>query len=164
MGTGTIFFAYSKNINMAYFGRFIIGFGASFNFLSLLRIQSNWFKEKEFPLLTGITIFIGNFGALFGLGPFSYLVDFIGFANSFLIFGIIPIIFGILIFLIVQDKPDNISHEKNKITFKETYKLILKNKNNYFTFFSLGIFNGIYIAFVGFSNIPFLMHVYNLTK
>ncbi len=164
MGIGTILFAYSNNLYFACFGRFIIGFGASFNFLSLLRIQSNWFEEKEFPLLTGITIFIGNSGALFGLGPFAYLTDLIGLYYSWMIFGIIPVIFGVLIFIFLKDKPDDLLHEQYTDSFIDTFKKVLKEKNNYLSMLAFGLSNGAYMTFVGFCNIPFLMHVYNLSK
>ncbi|MBN2545902.1 MAG: MFS transporter [Spirochaetes bacterium] len=164
MGLGTILFAYSKNLHFAYFGRFIIGFGASFNFLSLLRIQSNWFKEKEFPFLTGITIFIGNSGALFGLGPFAYLTDLIGLNQSLIIFGIIPVIFGILIYIFLKDKPEYLLHEKYTDSFIDTFKKVLKEKNNYLSMLAFGLSNGAYLTFVGFCNIPFLMHIYGLSK
>lgn len=164
MGVGTILFAFSNSLYLSFFARFLIGFGASFNFLCLLKIQSNWFDKKEFPLLTGLTIFIGNLGALFGLGPFSIFIDWFGLQLNFIILASVSIISGIIILIFVDNYPDDVVIKNNSSSFLTTFKEVLKIKNNYYTLFAFGLTNGAYITFVSFCNIPFLMDVYNLSK
>lgn len=164
MGAGTLLFAYTNSLYVLYVARFIIGFGASFNFLSLLRMQSNWFTEKEFPLLTGLTIFIGNLGALFGLGPFSILIDIFGLKTNLILFSLIPIIFGFIVLIFVKDYPDDFEYKNGDLSFFKTFKEVLRIKNNYLTLFAFSFSNGVYITFVSFCNIPFLMNTYNLSK
>ena len=165
MGLATIAFAFSNNIMSAYIARFFIGLGASFNFICLLRIQTNWFEKKEFPLLTGIIVFVGNTGAMFGVGPFALIVDKIGIQVSYLGLGVISLIFGLLITLFVKDHPVKMVYKKDDnfsvfLTLKEVFSV----KSNYYAALAFGFSSASYLAFAGFCGIPFLMHTYSLSR
>jgi len=57
---GSIIFALSINIPMAYLGRLLVGLGVSVIFLCVLKIQSNWFPAEKFASMSGLTTFIGS--------------------------------------------------------------------------------------------------------
>ena len=57
-GAGSLLFGYSRNIHIVFTGRFLIGIGVSVVFVSILKILSKWYDEKEFGTMTGLTSFI----------------------------------------------------------------------------------------------------------
>ena len=53
-GLGSILFAKATSIEIAYLGRFLIGFGVSAGFLGSLALASKWFPPQRFAFLAGL--------------------------------------------------------------------------------------------------------------
>lgn len=155
---GSVMFAIAQTEIIANISRFIIGAGISVTYISLLKIQTNWFRSGEFATMTGITFLIGNLGSVLAQTPLRLLVDAFSWRSIYLVFGGISILMGILVYMIVRNSPldmglvsieliegkkstfaDNTRKEKPKIS--KTLKNILTNRYNWPTFvvvFSLG--------------------------
>lgn len=164
MGAATTAFAFPLSLTYAMIVRFCIGFGASFYFVAILKLQTNWFTPAEFPLISGLTIFIGNCGALFGVGPFALLAAAFTWQMVFIVFGLLTIIFAVIGFLIVRDHPAQYSKPHMPPSLKETLKTIFTEPRNYCTLIAFAFSNGPYIAFASLWGVPFLMHCYGITK
>ena len=52
-GVGSLIFAGSNILILAYVGRILIGFGVSVIFVSMLKIVTEWFPERQFGALSG---------------------------------------------------------------------------------------------------------------
>lgn len=103
---GTIVFAMADAYWIAALGRFMIGAGASFCFLSCIRIASRWFAPHHMAFVTGVIVTMAMLGGLVAQTPFEWLISALGswrtalWFNSALGVGII-----IAIYFLVQDRP-----------------------------------------------------------
>lgn len=168
-GIGSIIFGMAINTPMAYFARFIVGIGTSVIIVSILKVQAQWFKPKDFSTLSGYTSFFGNIGALLATFPLAYLVVSIGWRNSFYFMGIASIILSIGIWFIVRDHPSELgfSIESQPVKTKgvlEGLKGVLLNPYTWPPFMIMFFMVGATTAIIGLWGIPYLMHVYEITK
>lgn len=103
---GTFIFSTATDYWLAATGRFIVGGGASFCFLSCIRISSRWFSPSRMAFVTGIVVTMAMLGGLVAQTPFALLIDCLGSWRQALL---INTAFGVVIFLaiafIVQDRP-----------------------------------------------------------
>ncbi len=111
---GTLLFSVSEVYWLAAVGRFMVGAGASFCFLSCIRIASRWFSPHHMALVTGVVVTMAMFGGLVAQTPFKMLVEWLGswryalYLNTGLGFLIL-----IVTYFIVQDRPpDALGEEK----------------------------------------------------
>jgi MFS family permease len=74
-------------LGFACLGRILIGFGVSVIFVSMLKIVTEWFPQKQFGTLSGTALFIGNSGAVLAATPLAYLVSLWGWRVSFSLVG-----------------------------------------------------------------------------
>ncbi|WP_425446296.1 MFS transporter [Dethiothermospora halolimnae] len=170
-GIGSIIFSVGQTIAFAYVGRLIVGLGVSVVFVSTLKVLSNWFREEEFGKMSGFTSFIGNGGALLAQFPLAFLVGLIGWRLSFAGIGAVTIVVGILIYIIVRNKPEDVGlrpimdEEGNKdINIGESIKSVFLNIRTWPSFFAFGGMFGSVIAFMGQWGTPYMQHVYNISK
>lgn len=162
MGAGAILFATTDSFGIAMLARFLVGFGAAFNFIALLRQQVNWFDQKYFPLLTSLTVVTGNIGALFGVGPFAFLSSRFGWQKAYLGTSCVTLVFAAIIAVFVR----NGTHARASHTFSTLSAgllAVVRNRTNYLTFIAFGLSSGVYLTFAGFWGVPFLQHVHGLS-
>jgi len=181
-GTGSILFGFAPSIGFAYLGRFLVGLGVSVIFIAILKIQSEWFRTKEFGTLSGLTMFVGNIGAVLGATPLAMLVGWIGWRNAFEAIGVVTLIIALIGWIVIRNSPTElglpslkqieemegsntqkvVSEPKSSVW--ESIKLIFRNKYTWPPFL---IFMGIYgtlMAYSGMWGIPYLMQVYGLDR
>ncbi len=86
-------------------GKMMIAAGMAVVYIPLMKIISVWFPQKDFAVLTGIVIAVGNVGAVAASGPLNLLADAVGWRGVFLILGVITLALAILCFAIIRDHP-----------------------------------------------------------
>lgn len=166
---GSILFGMSNSIGLAYFSRFIVGIGTSVIIVSILKVQAQWFSRRKYSTLSGLTSFFGNLGALLATFPLTYLVISIGWRSTFLMLGMVTTGIAVGIFLIVRDSPEERGFEslhkreinKNLI---EGIVGVVKNKYTWSNFVTVSTLVGSTTAILGLWGIPYIVHVYDLTK
>ena len=103
---GTFFFTIATQYWLAAAGRFMVGMGAAFCFLSCIRIASRWFPPHRMAFVTGVIVTMAMLGGLIAQTPFELLTQFVGHWRTTLM---IDTALGAAIFLailfIVQDRP-----------------------------------------------------------
>lgn len=109
---GTFMFGFAKTVQMASIGRFLVGIGASFCFLSCIRLASRWFPPHRMAFVTGTVVVMAMLGGLVAQTPFALLTEAAGgwrqaviINASFGIFLLIAVIF------IVRDRPPDAQEE-----------------------------------------------------
>jgi MFS family permease len=135
---GTFIFGIAHSFQLAAFGRFLVGWGASFCFLSCIRISSRWFPPQKMAFVTGIIVTIAMLGGLVAQTPFAVLCHLVGWRNAVLIDASLGVIIALAIRFMVQDRPPG-SHEEvqaEKIALKNlgfwpSLRLVLLNKYNW---------------------------------
>lgn len=178
-GLGSITFSLASFYFIAYIGRFMVGVGVSVIFIAIMKIQSEWFSSKEFGTLSGLTMAMGNMGAVLGATPLALLVVLVGWRYSFGLIGVINIILGLICWLVVRNSPKELGLPRPETNFLDTsikeepklqnnwsilesLAIVLKNKFSWPPFF---IFFGVYgtlMTYSGMWAIPYLTQVYGL--
>ena len=104
---GTIAFGFASSPLMLFVGRFVVGLGVAVCFVCVMKIQSQWFREREFSTLSGSCLFLGNVGSLSAQAPFALLVAALSFRGAFLSIGIVTLLLAALCFCFVRNKPQD---------------------------------------------------------
>lgn len=135
---GTFVFAIANSYFAAAAGRFLVGMGASFCFLSCIRLASRWFPPSKMALVTGLVVTMAMLGGLVAQTPLAILSEVMGWRNAVLLDAALGILVAIAIALIVQDRPPNSQEaahseqvELESLGFWRSIKLVLLNPNNW---------------------------------
>lgn len=171
---GSIIFSLSTTIILAYFSRLLVGLGVSVVFLSILKIQANWFPAKDFASMSGLTSFIGSMGGLLAQAPLLALVGLIGWRSSFASMGIITIILAVLVILFVKNTPieedqPKVNHHKNNPSQNPQNILsqllsVIKNPKIWSPALAFGTVNGAVMLFTGTFGVSYITSIYGVSK
>ncbi|MBU8880551.1 MFS transporter [Bacillus sp. FJAT-29790] len=171
---GSITFSMAGSISIAYFGRLLVGIGVSVVFLSVLKIQANWFPAKNFASMSGLTSFTGTMGGVLAQAPLIAMVGLIGWRGSFLAIGIITIVFAILVGILVKNtptekglpevNPQQTQPIEEKTSIMSQLLGIVKNPRIWFPALAFGGINGGFMLFAGTFGVSYIVTVYGLSK
>lgn len=135
---GTFIFGIAHTYFVAATGRFLVGWGAAFCFLSCIRIASRWFPPNKMAFVTGIIVTIAMLGGLVAQTPFALLSQHIGWRNAVLIDALLGVVIALAITFVVQDRPpgsqDLVKSQKEALKslgFWRSIYLALANRNNW---------------------------------
>jgi MFS family permease len=135
---GTFAFAVANSYLVAAIGRFIVGAGASFCFLSCIRLASRWFPPSKMASVTGVVVTMAMLGGLVAQTPLALLSNLVGWRNAVLLDAALGILIAAAIIMFVQDRPPNSQADQNaeKAHLKslgcgKSVLLVLFNKNNW---------------------------------
>ncbi len=164
-GCGTLLFAIANTFWVAALGRFLMGGGSAFGFVSMVYICSHWFPEKNRGILIGLGSSIGMLGAVSGEGPLRSMIDFFGWRTANLLLGGLGIVLGLVIFLVMRKAPAEMIKYEEKTTNTKSHILAdlkIVSKNGYSWLNSISSLF-LYIATPGFAGlwgIPFIHTIY----
>jgi MFS family permease len=103
---GTFLFGFATEYWQAAAGRFMVGMGASFCFLSCIRLASRWFAPHHMALVTGIVVTMAMVGGLVAQTPFTLLINVMGdWRHALIANACLGVIIFIAVYAIVQDRP-----------------------------------------------------------
>ena len=167
---GCFLFALSPNITFIAAGRFLIGFGASFAAVCAMKLASNWFSPKHFPMLVGFMVTLGMLGSMTGEQPLAILVESQGWRVSLSILGFIGLLLAALILIFVRHSPDSFTKTNQQRKTENSGKLlhglarVLKHKQSWI----VAIYGGLLFAstsiFGGLWGVPYFITAYQLDK
>ena len=103
--------------------RFLFGIGEAGAFPGIARSVYSWIPLKERGLVTGINFSGSRLGAAFTLPAVAWIVSTFGWRTSFVILGVIGLLWAIFWYFWFRDDPT----EKSNIS-QEELKYILKNR------------------------------------
>jgi len=184
MAIGSFLFYFALSLNIAFLGRILIGVGAGFSFVPLLKIIATWFDKNKFSTVVGFITVLGNLGALLATVPFVILINLVGWRFSFLIIGVVTLVLSFLSLFFIECGPytfdsmgidlegsiaevsQNRSNYLVKPNFFKTLKsgiivwisnsgFILLGLISFFTYGTLMSFQGLWIS-------PLLLHIYKI--
>jgi MFS family permease len=169
---GTFMFAVASEYWVAALGRFMVGMGASFCFLSCIRIASRWFAPHRMALVTGFVVTMAMLGGLVAQTPFSMLIKLIGSWRQALLLnaGLGVVIFLAILFIVKDWPPGSHAEQKddrqhlNELGLWRCIKMAALNPQNWI--------GGLYTALVnlpvfilgGLWGIHYLTEVHHLTS
>lgn len=110
---GTFIFAWANEYAIAAAGRFLVGVGASFCFLSCIKLASRWFPPSKMAFVTGIVVTMAMLGGLVAQTPFALLAQWVGWRQAIFYDGFLGVAIFIAIAWVVEDRPPN-SHKEQQ--------------------------------------------------
>jgi MFS family permease len=168
---GSLLFALSHVLWILGLARILIGFGSAFAFIGVLKLASNWFPERRYPLMVGLTNSLGVAGAIFGQAPLAALVQNIGWQESMIVLSIIGVAISVLIWFTILDCPICLLRPANnhKRVMMSTpiwpgLKLVLSSSQTWVTALYAGLMVVPIIAFGELWAVPFLTKQYQLSS
>jgi MFS family permease len=168
---GTYIFASAHDNVFAAAGRFLVGLGASFCFLSCIRLASRWFPPHKMALVTGLVVTMAMLGGFIAQSPMVLLADAVGWRNAVLLDAGLGIFIAIAISSLVQDYPpdmvDNAHADKVKLQnlgFWHCIKLVLLNRNNWLGGIYTSLLNLPVFLLGGLWGVRYLVQVHGVTE
>ena len=181
---GSILFGLAPSLPALYLSRFLLSLGASVIFISVLKLQTQWFHSRSFGRVSSLTGLIGRSGALVGTTPMALLVMLVGWRQSFELMGFLSLVVCLVCWLLIRDKPADkgllspAEIEKGKLgtrvpdtaqnadtpSLHKRLNLMLTNKYIWPPLL-IGIGSyGTLLVFQGAWGIPYLMQVYSMPR
>lgn len=173
-GVGALLFGQADSLHSAIIGRSLVGFGVSFPFIALLKINAAWFEESQFATLNGLTLFIGNLGAAMAATPLAWLVGLMSWRSVFAGLGVVSLLTAAATWLWVRDDPEQAGlpspralaglpeHAPHQGHWLEGLKTVAANPRSWpGLFVNLGVAGSLF-SFGGLWAVPFLMGQYGM--
>lgn len=175
-GVGSVIFATAETIELASFGRFMVGLGVSVIFVGLMKNNAVWFKDKIYGLVAGATILMGNLGSVLAAKPLSALLNIWSWRDIFIAIGLLSLILAALTLLFVRNRPEDAGFpsvremdgmtahaERHQHWIKDLIKVI-KNITVWPGFWiNFGMAGGLF-AFAGLWGIPLLRDSFDMDR
>ena len=170
---GALLFAGGQHISLLSLGRFLIGVGSAFGFLTCIRIASTWFSADKRAIFVGFTLAIGTAGGTSGGLPLALLVQATDWQTAIYILAAVSLILAVVIWIVIVDGVPTINNLEKKIPTKPIFSLkqitnsiveILQNPQTWL----LGAYGFLmYIPLSGFADlwgVPYLMQAFNVER
>jgi sugar phosphate permease len=170
---GSIVLGTAPNAYVAVVGRALVGLGAAMLFVPALKVLAEWFRVKEFAMMTGILMAMGGVGSYSASAPLAYISNLVGWRRSFLLVGSFTLVLAALVWVFVRDRPADIglpslaeppgpkSETGRRI---QGVKMVLSHPRFWplasWFFFTCAVF----FSFIGLWGGPYLMQVYGLSN
>lgn len=175
-GAGSVLFAVAPNLGTASAGRFLVGLGVSVVFVGLMRANTDWWSERRYGFISGLTVFLGNAGALLAAAPLAALLAVASWRTVFFAIGVFSVAVGVLTYAFVRDRPQDMgfpslrqmegkpAHAPRSQHWLRDLAQVLRNRDIWPGFFSnLGV-GGSMLALVGLWGVPLLISVHGLSR
>lgn len=168
---GTFMFSIATVYWLAATGRFLVGAGAAFCFLSCIRLASRWFSPHRMAFVTGVVVTMAMLGGLVAQTPFSLLTDYLGSWRYALLLNTgLGVVIFIVTLLVVQDRPPD-AQESSKIDAQHLHdlgvwrciKLAVLNPQNWLGGLYTSLMNLPVFVIGGLWGILYLSQVHHLT-
>lgn len=173
-GVGSVLFGLAPTLALASVGRLLVGLGVSVTFIAMLKLNAAWFRERHFGSLSGLTILIGNVGAVLAASPLAWALGFVSWRTVFVIVGVLSLVLAVLAWWLVRDHPGHAdlptmreldgkaAHLAHEGHWYDGLLLVLRNRYTWPGFFvNLG-FGGTFFSFAGLWAVPLLRDGYGM--
>lgn len=112
---GTVLFAFSTDLAWASIGRLLIGGSVAVAFVSMLKLATHWFAPQQFALVSGMALFVGIIGGVFGGVPLRVLVDAFGWRPVMLVSAAVTAVLAVAIWLWVRNDPKELDYRSHHV-------------------------------------------------
>ena len=175
-GIGSVMFGLASSMTDASIGRFLVGLGVSVTFISMLKLNASWFHDRHFGTATGLTVLLGNLGAVMAAAPFAWVLQFTSWRSVFIAIGGLSFVLALLTWFFVRDHPGaaglpsmreldgKAAHPPHQGHWFDGLMMVLGNRLTWPNFWlNLGL-GGSFLAFAGLWAVPFLQEVYAMSR
>ncbi|MGB2680734.1 MAG: MFS transporter [Candidatus Competibacter sp.] len=175
-GLGSIWFGLAASFGQASIGRALVGLGVSVVFVGLMKSNTVWFRDRDYGFISGLTLLLGNLGAIMAAGPLAGLLTLWSWRAVFVAFGVIALLLAVIAWLGVRDKPETLGfpsiremdgkppHAGRERHWWPDLLSVLSNRRIWPGFWVNFGMPGTFLAFVGLWAIPFLRDIHGLGR
>ena len=161
---GSVVFALSEIVELAYVGRAVVGAGAAFGWVGVLTLAARWFPARRFALLTGLGQVMGMVGAMIGQAPLATLIAATGWRGALLVVGGAGLVLALGLWLLVRDDGPADASRPPSTHLLSGLRVVLANRQTWLlASFGLAC-TGPMLAFTGLWGIPYMAAVYGLDR
>jgi sugar phosphate permease len=107
-GAGSVVFGLAETFATASTGRFLVGLGVSVVFVGLMKSNTVWFSERRYGTISGLTLLLGNLGAIAATGPLALMLVHVEWRTLFVVLGVFAMALGLISWWLVRDKPEDL--------------------------------------------------------
>ena len=173
-GTGTLVFAWAPDAAWGTAARMLIGLGVAFPFISLMKFAAVWFPEGRFATVSGLTVFIGNLGAVLAATPLVWVMSQAAWQTVFVVLGLATLALAAATWRWVHDRPEHAGllpvhapmpeAQGAGADWRQGLLEVLRNRRTWPGFvLNFGLAGGAF-GFAGLWGVPFLEGSYGLAK
>ncbi len=175
-GLGSIVFGLAPDFTVAAVGRLLVGLGVSVVFVGLMRVNTVWWSESRYGFVSGLTIVLGNIGAVLAAGPLAGVLAVTSWRRVFVAIGVLSLAIAVLTFAFVRNRPEDAglpslremegkpAHPPRSRHWVHDLRSVLRNREVWVGFWvNLGMMGSV-LAFAGLWGVPLLRDVYGLTR
>lgn len=170
---GSLCLGMAPSVEMAIFGRILVGLGVSMLFVPTMKILTEWFQPREFARMTGLLLAMGGIGSLCSTTPLALLTGWLGWRMAFMVVSLLTLILAGLVWLIVRDRPSDLGWKRasgmatsrsEEICLAAGVKQVLSHR----CFWPLAAWfffqSAVFFSFGGLWGGPYLQHIHGLDR
>ena len=172
---GAFLFGTTDYFALACTGRAVIGGATAVGWLVILKLATHWFPRRQFAMLSGLGLFIGNMGSLTAQVPLRLLIESFGWRTTAVASGVVTLGVGLLAWMLVENDPADkgfISYAPDELRDRASTSLkgvltglhrVFGYANTWLIFLAQGGMVGPVLSFTGLWGVPFLARRYELS-
>jgi len=169
---GSLLFALAPVWEAAAIGRTLVGVGVAVAFIAILKVSAVWFEPHRFATLAGVTMFVGNLGAVAAGSPLAWVVTWTSWRSVFVALAVVSALLALTTWLRVRDRPEDLGYPpvhavpagSEQAPWLRALGRVLANPATWPPFFvNVGV-GGSFLAFAGLWAVPFLQDTRGLSR
>ena len=175
--TGALGFAVATTLPAAYAGRILLGIGAGFGLITTLRLAVNWFPAHRYAMVAGLTVFLGNMGAIAAQAPLAAVIEVAGWRAAIMGSAAYAAVSAIAFWLLIRDAPPKgrrqpaapMEHAPPRIdavggALLAGLRSVATNRQTWFITAYITTMAMPLLAFAGLWGVAYLMQVYGINR
>ena len=165
-GIGTLMFATTGDLGVAYLGRVLIGIGSAVGWVGSLKLISVWFPQSRFAMLSGCTAAMGMAGAILGQAPVAASVGAFGWRGTLGGVAVFAFVFAVLLLLVLRDDPAGRggAERLRLASVVQGLRRSLTNRQTWIFATLCGVQTAPQASFAALWGVPYLMQAYGIER
>lgn len=161
---GAAVFSTTTSLEMAAFGRFLIGAGSSVSWVGALTLALLWLPPQRFAMVSGLTLLVGLCGAALGQAPLAAVIAVVGWRTAILwSAGFIGLV-ALAMMVLLRKTPETAPKTIVRTGVLQGLKMVARVRNTWMVSLYTVFMVTPMAAFGGLWGVPYAMEAYGLSR